>query len=153
MESRPNLFEIFYLLAEEEFLRFEEVVGAKGFDPWTSWSRTRNLNPINALFGVAYGTRSRYSPLSVVPKLYLDFWGRYSTATALHILCFTKPPSKGGFVHLNIDMEGQHCYCVHQNPPCPGDLCKGISWITPSGPYHRRKAGSCLPLPNRKGGK
>jgi hypothetical protein len=62
MESRPNLFEIFYLLAEEEFLRFEEVVGAKGFEPSTSWSRTRNLNPINALFGVAYGTRNRYSP-------------------------------------------------------------------------------------------
>src|SRR6266481_7640054 len=34
----------------------KEVVGAKGFEPSTSWSRTRHLNPINALFGVAYGT-------------------------------------------------------------------------------------------------
>src|SRR5258707_13366479 len=50
-----------------------KVVGAKGFEPSTSWSRTRHLNPINALFGVAYGTRSAISPLSVVPNLYLKF--------------------------------------------------------------------------------
>src|SRR5712664_2544709 len=49
----------------------EKVVGAKGFEPSTSWSRTRHLNPINALSGVAYGTRSVISPLLVVPKLYL----------------------------------------------------------------------------------
>ena len=48
------------------------MVGANGFEPSTSWSRTRHLNPINALFGVAYGTRSVISPLSVVPNLYLD---------------------------------------------------------------------------------
>jgi hypothetical protein len=34
------------------------MVGAKGFEPSTSWSRTKYLNPINALSGVAYGTRS-----------------------------------------------------------------------------------------------
>jgi hypothetical protein len=50
-----------------------KVVGAKGFEPSTSWSRTRHLNPINALSGVAYGTRSVISPLLVVPKLYLAF--------------------------------------------------------------------------------
>jgi hypothetical protein len=48
------------------------MVGAKGFEPSTSWSRTKHLNPINALFGVAYGTRSVISPLSVVPNLYLE---------------------------------------------------------------------------------
>src|SRR5271157_283660 len=51
--------------------RILEVVGASGFEPPTSWSRTRHLNPINALSGVAYGTRSVISPLLVVPKLYL----------------------------------------------------------------------------------
>jgi hypothetical protein len=49
------------------------MVGAKGFEPSTSWSRTRHLNPINALSGVAYGTRSVIFPLLVVPKLYLAF--------------------------------------------------------------------------------
>src|SRR5258706_3774340 len=49
------------------------MVGAKGFEPSTSWSRTRHLNAINALFGVAYGTGSAISPLSVVPNLYLKF--------------------------------------------------------------------------------
>jgi hypothetical protein len=47
------------------------VVGAKGFEPSTSWSRTKYLNPINALSGVAYGTRNVISPLLVVPNLYL----------------------------------------------------------------------------------
>src|SRR6266853_6384758 len=51
----------------------KRLVGANGFEPSTSWSRTRHLNPINALFGVAYGTRSVISPLSVVPNLYLEF--------------------------------------------------------------------------------
>src|SRR6266487_1679159 len=53
-------------------LSLKEVVGANGFEPSTSWSRTRCLNPINALFGVAYGTRSLISPLLVVPNLYLE---------------------------------------------------------------------------------
>ena len=47
----------------------EKVVGAKGFEPSTSWSRTKYLTPINALSGVAYGTRSVISPLLVVRKL------------------------------------------------------------------------------------
>src|SRR6266853_899629 len=51
----------------------KRLVGANGFEPSTSWSRTRHLNPINALSGVAYGTRSVISPLSVVPNLYLPF--------------------------------------------------------------------------------
>src|SRR5229473_2060262 len=41
------------------------MVGANGFEPSTSWSRTRHLNPINALSGVAYGTRSVISPLQL----------------------------------------------------------------------------------------
>jgi hypothetical protein len=44
------------------------MVGAKGFEPSTSWSRTRHLNPINALSGVAYGTIGVISPLLVVPS-------------------------------------------------------------------------------------
>ena len=44
IESRPDLFEMFYLFAEEGFLRFEEVVGAKGFEPSTSWSRISSRN-------------------------------------------------------------------------------------------------------------
>ena len=47
----------------------KRLVGANGFEPSTSWSRTRCLNPINALLGVAYGTRSLISPLLVVPNL------------------------------------------------------------------------------------
>jgi hypothetical protein len=51
------------------------MVRANGFEPSTSWPRTRHLNPINALSGVAYGARSVISPLLVVPNLYLDRWG------------------------------------------------------------------------------
>jgi len=53
-------------------LILKEVVGAKGFEPSTSWSRTMKLNSINASSGVAYGTRSVNSPPFVVPNLYLD---------------------------------------------------------------------------------
>ena len=45
------------------------MVGAKGFEPSTSWSRTMNLNPINALSGIAYGMRSLISPLLIVRML------------------------------------------------------------------------------------
>jgi hypothetical protein len=48
------------------------MVGASGFEPPTSWSRTNHVNPITLYFGVAYGTRSVISPLLVVPNLYLD---------------------------------------------------------------------------------
>jgi len=48
-----------------------KLVGAKGFEPSTSWSRTKYLNPINALSGVAYGIGSLISPLVVVRNLYL----------------------------------------------------------------------------------
>lgn len=47
------------------------MVGAKGFEPSTSWSRTKSINPINALSGVAYGTRDLISPLLVVRNLYV----------------------------------------------------------------------------------
>src|SRR5229473_7306116 len=55
-----------------KLLILKDWSGANGFEPSTSWSRTRHLNPINALFGVAYGTRSVISPLSLVPNLYLN---------------------------------------------------------------------------------
>jgi hypothetical protein len=48
------------------------VVGAKGFEPSTSWSRTRATKILNALPGVAYGIQSLVSPLLVVPNLYLN---------------------------------------------------------------------------------
>src|SRR5712664_637163 len=63
-----------------KLLVLQEVVGANGFEPSTSWSRTRHLNPINALFGVAYGTRSAISPLLVVPNLYLAQKGSCASA-------------------------------------------------------------------------
>ena len=50
------------IFAERPGLNGIEMVGAKGFEPSTSWSRTKYLNPINALSGVAYGTRSVISP-------------------------------------------------------------------------------------------
>ncbi len=46
------------------------MVGASGFEPPTSWSRTMKVNSINASSGVAYGTRGVISPLLVVPNLY-----------------------------------------------------------------------------------
>src|SRR5258708_36889493 len=52
-------------------MRNLELVGAKGFEPSSSWSRTKYLNPINALSGVAYGIGSVISPLLVVRNLYL----------------------------------------------------------------------------------
>ena len=48
------------------------MVGAKGFEPSTSWSRTKYLNPINALSGVAYGTTGVISPLLVARNLHVE---------------------------------------------------------------------------------
>ena len=47
----------------------KEMVGASGFEPPSSWSRTMNTNSINALSGVAYGMTSLISPLLVVRML------------------------------------------------------------------------------------
>jgi len=44
----------------------KKLVGASGFEPPTSWSRTMNINSINPLSGVASGTSSLVSPLLVV---------------------------------------------------------------------------------------
>ena len=55
-----------------------KVVGAKGFEPSTSWSRNRVAKILKALSGVAYETKRADLPLSVVAKLYLEllnFWG------------------------------------------------------------------------------
>jgi hypothetical protein len=56
--SRRDLKEASYWF----LLVLKKVVGAKGFEPSTSWSRTKYLYPINALTGVADGTRSVISP-------------------------------------------------------------------------------------------
>jgi hypothetical protein len=47
------------------------MVGASGFEPPTSWSRTNHAIPVTLFFRVAYGTRGIISPLLVVPDLYL----------------------------------------------------------------------------------
>ena|SRR6516164_7895473 len=57
------------LLLRRKLLDRKEVVGASGFEPPTSWSRTMNTNSINALSCVAYGTRSLVSPLLIVRGL------------------------------------------------------------------------------------
>ena len=49
------------------------MVGAKGFEPSTSWSRNRVAKILKALSGVAYETERADFSLSVVPKLYLEF--------------------------------------------------------------------------------
>ncbi len=51
------------------------MVGASGFEPPTSWSRTNQFNPITLYLGVAYGVRSVISPLLLVPDLYLTDLG------------------------------------------------------------------------------
>jgi hypothetical protein len=48
------------------------MVGASGFEPPSSWSRTKYLNPINALSGVAYGTTGVISPLLVARNLHVE---------------------------------------------------------------------------------
>jgi len=45
------------------------VVGANGFEPSTSWSRTRSQKILSALSGVASGLRAVSFPLSIVRTL------------------------------------------------------------------------------------
>jgi hypothetical protein len=47
------------------------MVGASGFEPPASWSRTNHVNPIKLYLGVAYWIQSVISSLLVVPNLYL----------------------------------------------------------------------------------
>ena len=47
------------------------MVGAKGFEPSTSWSRNSVPIILKALSGVAYETKRADFSLSVVPNLYL----------------------------------------------------------------------------------
>jgi hypothetical protein len=51
------------------------MVGASGFEPPASWSRTMKLDSINASSGVAHETRSVISPFLVVPNLCLELRG------------------------------------------------------------------------------
>ena len=68
------------------------MVGASGFEPPTSWSRTNHVNPITLYLGVAYGTRSVISPLLAVPNLY--------TAQETHILQAKRLPSRTKILKL-----------------------------------------------------
>lgn len=47
----------------------KRVIEGNRFEPLTAWTCTRNINSINALSGVAYGTRSLVSPPLVVLSL------------------------------------------------------------------------------------
>jgi len=62
---------VFRSFTYSKLLVSKEVVGANGFEPSTSWSRTSASQILNALSGVAYGTESLISPLLVVPNLSL----------------------------------------------------------------------------------
>jgi hypothetical protein len=78
-----------------------KMVGAKGFEPSTSWSRTNQFNPITLCLGVAYGLRSVISPLLVVPNLYLAIWSQERRAVATRgesnsAAVFLEPTSFGG---------------------------------------------------------
>ena len=53
-----------------KLLVLKEVVGAKEFEPSTSWSRNSISKVLKALFGVAYETKKATFLLSVVPNLY-----------------------------------------------------------------------------------
>jgi len=87
------------------------VVGASGFEPPTSWSRTNHVNPITLYFGVAYGTRSVISPLLVVPNLYLDRF-RVESRLCVEIripLQFFRRPTSFGVVHFSSDSQNGIC--------------------------------------------
>ena len=62
------------------------MVGANGFEPSTSWPCTRQLNLINALYGVAYGTSNVISPLLVVPNLYLASGNWFEARTKIRAI-------------------------------------------------------------------
>jgi len=51
--------EVVGLIKNRKLLILREVVGAKGFEPSTSWSRTRNKNHLSRCPGVSYGSSSR----------------------------------------------------------------------------------------------
>jgi hypothetical protein len=57
-------------LEKIKLLILKEVVGAKGFEPSTSWSRNSISKILKALSGVAYETKEATFLLSVVPNLY-----------------------------------------------------------------------------------
>jgi hypothetical protein len=49
------------------------MVGARGFEPPTPWSRTIWIENLNRFRGVAYGPDTRSFLRSNVPKLYREF--------------------------------------------------------------------------------
>jgi hypothetical protein len=77
--AEPTFYKIIYSAVDKKpeiaCKCLKELVGADGFEPSTSWSRTRAAKILNALSGAAYGTESLISPLLVVPNLYLNAWG------------------------------------------------------------------------------
>jgi hypothetical protein len=56
--------------SQESSKLLKRMVGASGFEPPASWSRTSTAQILSALSGVAYGRRTLISPFLVVPNLY-----------------------------------------------------------------------------------
>jgi hypothetical protein len=56
--------------------RILEVVGARGFEPPTPWSRTIWIENLNRFRGVAYGPDPRSFLRLNVPKLYRELENR-----------------------------------------------------------------------------
>src|SRR6266853_5801337 len=117
----------------------KRLVGANGFEPSTSWSRTRHLNPINALSGVAYGPRSVISPLLVVPNLYL---ARHSAIQTLG-----RPDSESpSTVRMLSEKRKKSNWLrgISADPPGPGATC--YRPICLSRLIHRSCSGARRPI-------
>jgi len=56
-----------------KLLILKELVGAKGFEPSTSWSRARVAKILDALSGVASGPRPDFLPLLIVCRLSVNW--------------------------------------------------------------------------------
>jgi hypothetical protein len=69
MVLRQALIRIFGGIRKRQAIDFKGVVGAIGFEPTASWSRTSVANILSALSGVASGLRTDIFPLSIVRML------------------------------------------------------------------------------------
>jgi hypothetical protein len=114
------------------------MVGAKGFEPSTSWSRSSVPKILRALSGVAYETERADFPLSVVPKLYLDFWHEPIIGWRERL-----PSKEAGEIHK--------CFAERrlQVSLCPNSFTRVSSFDTSElrgGRTLSVEAGSCNPL-------
>jgi hypothetical protein len=73
MVLRQALIRIFGGIRKRQAIDFKGVVGAIGFEPTASWSRSSVPKILKAFPGVAYAKKKASFSLLAVPKLYLDF--------------------------------------------------------------------------------